>query len=78
MISINVYCAACRLKKAWVFLWFIKDIYYQVEKEVKVKTNLKNVVSKEYHDFLNVFSKKYLDILSLHQKYNHKIHPKED
>lgn len=56
----------------------MRDLEYQEQKEARSETNPKNIVSKEYHDFLNVFSKKNTDILSLHQKYDHTIVLKKD
>ena len=49
----------------------IKDIKYQLNKTAKIPTNLKTVISEEYHEFLNVFSKEASDTLSPHSKYNH-------
>ena len=73
MIDANAYCIAYCLKEAQVFAVSMRDIQYQAEKEVKAETNLKNVVSQEYHNFFNVFSKKDLDTFPLHRKYDHKI-----
>lgn len=77
MIDANTYCAACYLKKTQVFAKFIRDIQYQVKKKVKFETNLKSIVSQEFHNFLDIFSKKNSDTLLLHQKYNYKIYSKE-
>ena len=52
----------------------MRDIQYQAEKEARVKTDSKSIISQKYHNYLNVFSKKDLDIFSLYQKYYHKIH----
>ena len=49
----------------------IKDIKYQLNKTAKTLTNLKTVVPKEYHKFLDVFSKEALDTLLSYLKYNH-------
>ena len=52
----------------------MRDIQYQAEKKTEIEIDLKNVVTQEYHNFLDVFSKKDLDTLSLYWKYDHKIH----
>ncbi len=74
MISADVYCTACRLKKAQVFV----DIQYQVEKKAKAETDLKSIIPQEYYDFLDIFSKKDSGTLFLYQKYDHKIHLEEE
>lgn len=51
----------------------MRDLEYQEEKEARWETNLRTVVTPEYHDLVNVFSKKDSDTLFLHKKYNHKI-----
>ena len=73
MIGANTYCTACKLKEAHVFALFLKDLEFQVAKEVKSETDLKSIISEKYHDLLDIFSKKNSDTLSLHQKYDHKI-----
>ena len=52
----------------------MKNIKYQLNKTAKTFTNLKTMIFKEYHKFLDVFSKKASDTLSSHSKYNHQIH----
>lgn len=74
IIGVNIYCVACCLKRAQIFVISIKNIQYQVKKEVRAEINLKRVVSKKYHNFLNIFLKKYLDTFPLYQKYDHKIY----
>ena len=74
MIDADTYRAAYRLKKAQVFAILIRDIQYQVEKEVKAETDPKSVAPQEYHDFLDIFSKKNSDTLPPRQKYDHKIY----
>ena len=73
MIDADAYRLAYQLKKAQVFAIFIRDLEFQVEKEVKPETNSKIVIPEEYHDFLDLFSKKDLNTLSAYQKYDHKI-----
>lgn len=73
MIDTDSYYATCRLKKAQFFVISIKDLEYQVEKEAKPETNLKNVLPEEYYDLLDIFSKKSSNTLLLYQKYDHNI-----
>lgn len=58
IIGKNAYCAANKLKKAHVFVFFMRVSEFQLAKEVKSKTSPKNIVPNEYHGFLHVFSKK--------------------
>ncbi len=78
MIGADAYRAAFHLKEAQVFAVSMKDIQYQAEKEARAETNPKSVVPQEYYDFLDVFLKNDSDTLSPHQKYDHKIHLKEE
>ena len=54
-----------------MFIIYIKDIEEVLNK--KNKFNLKNIVFKEYHEFLNVFLLKKTEKLSLHWNYNYEI-----
>lgn len=64
---------ACKLKRAQIFFLSIKNLKYQVVKEVRLGTNPKNNISEKYYIFLDVFSKKEFDMLPFYQKYHHKI-----
>ena len=57
IISANIYYTTCYLKKAQVFAISIKDIQYQVKKKAEAKINLKNILLKEYYDFLIFFQR---------------------
>ena len=46
MIDADAYCAAYYLKKASLFTLSIRDIQYQVEKEPRADTILKNIISQ--------------------------------
>lgn len=59
------------LKKTRIFAIFIKTLEFQVV--IKLKTNSKSVVPKEYHNFLDIFSKKYSNILLFYQNYDYKM-----
>ena len=73
IIGVDAYCATCTLKKAQVFAISMENLEYQAKKEARPETNLKSILSEEYHDFLNLFSKKNSNKLPPHQKYDHKI-----
>lgn len=73
MMSVDTYCVTCKLQRAQIFAISMKDLEYQVRKEARLETNLKTIVSVEYHNFLDIFSKKNLHTFPLHQKYNYKI-----
>lgn len=55
MINAGTYHKACKLKKVQVFAISMKNLEYQIYKEAKLETDLKSIVSKEYHNFLNLF-----------------------
>lgn len=78
MIGGDAYCAIYCLKKGQVFAISMRDIQYQDDKKARAKTYSKSVICQEYHDFLDIFLKKNSDILSPYQKYDHKIHLKEE
>lgn len=71
IIDIDAYCAIYKLKRAQVFAMSIKDLEYQVEKEAKPETDLKNVILKEYYNFLDIFLKKDSNTLFSYRKYNY-------
>lgn len=52
----------------------VKDIQYQVKKEVRVKTDSKNIIPKKYHDFINFLAKNDLDTLLLYWNYEYMIY----
>ena len=51
----------------------MQDIKYQLNKRIKPPTNLKTIITAEYHDFFEVFSKDISNILRPYRKYDHKI-----
>lgn len=73
IIDADAYYAVYRLKRARVFLVFMRDLEHKAEKEASLETDPKTVISEKYYDLLNIFSKKNLDTLFSHRKYNHKI-----
>lgn len=46
---------------------------FQAKKKARLKTNQKNLIPEEYHNFLDIFCKKNSDTLFFYQKYDHKI-----
>lgn len=60
MIDADAYYAACKLKRAQVFIISIRDLEFQAAKKVRLETNLKSVILEKYYDLLYVFSKKKL------------------
>ena len=64
MIGADVYHAACCLKGAKVFALSMRDIQYQAQKEARTETNPTDIITQNYHNFLDVFLKKNLDTLS--------------
>lgn len=64
-IDVDTYLITCKLNITNIFAISMRDLEYQATKKVRLETNLKSVILKEYYDFLNVFSKKNFDILFL-------------
>ncbi len=57
----------------------MKNLKIQLKKQNSNKmTDLRSVMSFEYHDFLNVFFKKKADVLSSHRKHDHRIKLEKD
>ena len=73
IIDADVYCLACWLKEAQVFVIFIKNLEFQAEKRVRPETNPKTVILEKYYNLLYVFLKKDLDTFFFYQKYDYKI-----
>ncbi len=68
-----------RQKDVKIFVVSMKNFDIQLKKqENSVITDLKSVVSIEYHDFLNVFSKEKIDVLSSHRKHDYRIELKKN
>lgn len=63
MIDIDIYCLTCKLRKALVFVIFIRNLEYQAKKRLNQKTDPKCLIPKKYQDFINVCSKKVLNFL---------------
>lgn len=63
MIDIDTYYMAYKLKKAQVFVVFMKDLELQATKKAKLETVSKSIVLEKYDNLLNIFSLKNSDIL---------------
>lgn len=61
MIEAKAYYVVYYVKKVQVFVISLKNFQYQAEKEVKIVTDLKSIILKKYHDFLNIFLKENLN-----------------
>lgn len=46
----------------------MRVLEYQIEKEARLKTDIRNIVPKEYNNLLDIFSRKNSNTLPLHQK----------
>jgi hypothetical protein len=60
-------------KKINLFFIILRDVAKHFEKQNKSNIVINNVLSIEYHEFLNVFDKKPFNILVFHRFYDHKI-----
>ena len=78
IIGTNTYCAACKFKEAQFFAFSMKDLEFQVAKEVKLEIDPKCVIPEEYYDLLDIFLKRDSDILLSYQKNDYKIIVEEE
>lgn len=78
IIGLNTYHYTCHLKKVNVLVVSISNLKFEAKQKYKSETNLKTIVSKKYHNFLNMFWKKNLDTKFFDPKYNHKIISEEN
>jgi hypothetical protein len=57
----------------------MKNLKIQLKKQDNnTMTDLRSVMSFDYHDFLNVFFKEKANILSFHKKHDHRIELEKD
>jgi hypothetical protein len=78
MIKTSTFNMMSKRKNVNLFFVILKDVKKHLEKHNKSNIVIKNVLSVEYHDFLNVFDKKTFNILVSHRFYDHKIVLKKD
>ncbi len=73
MIKTSAFNMMNKRKNVNLFFVILKDVKKHFEKHSKSNIVIKNVLSIEYHEFLNVFDKKAFNILVSHRFYDHKI-----
>ncbi len=73
MIEASTFNMMSKKKNVNLFFVILKDVKKHLEKHNKSNTVIKDVLSTEYHEFLNVFDKKTFNIFVSHRLYNHKI-----
>jgi hypothetical protein len=78
MIKTSTFNMMNKRKNVSLFFVNLRDVEKHLEKHSKSNILIKNVLSVEYHEFLNVFDKKASNILVLHRLYDHKIILKKD
>jgi hypothetical protein len=78
MIETSTFNMINKRKNVNLFFVILKDVKKHFEKHNKSNTVINNVLSTEYHEFLNVFDKKTFNILVSHRFYDHKIVLKKD
>ncbi len=78
MIEASSFNIMNKRKNVSLFFVILKDVEKHLEKHSKSDIVIKNVLSSEYHEFLDVFDKKTFNILVFHRSYDHKIVLKKD
>ncbi len=73
MIKASAFNMMSKRKNVNLFFVILKDVEKHFEKHSKSNIVIRNVLSVEYHEFLNIFDKKAFNILVLHRSYDHKI-----
>jgi hypothetical protein len=73
MIKTSTFNIMSKTKNVNLFFVILKDVKKHFEKHNKSNIVIKNVLSTEYHEFLDVFDKKTFNILISHRFYDHKI-----
>jgi hypothetical protein len=73
MIKTSTFNMMNKKKNVNLFFIILKNVEKHFEKHNKLNIVIKNVLSVEYHEFLNVFDQKTFNILASHRFYDHKI-----
>jgi hypothetical protein len=73
MIKASTFNMMNKRKNVNLFFVILKDVEKYFEKHSKSDIVIKNVLSVEYHEFLNVFDKKAFNIFVSHRFYDYKI-----
>jgi hypothetical protein len=73
MIEAFVFNMMNKRKNVNLFFVILKNVEKHFEKHNKLNIVIKDVLSFEYHEFLNVFDKKAFNTFVSHRSYDHKI-----
>jgi hypothetical protein len=73
MIEASAFNMMSKRKNVNLFSIILRNVEKHFEKHSKSNIVIKNVLSSEYHEFLDVFDKITFNILVSHRSYNHKI-----
>ncbi len=73
MIKTSAFNMMSKRKNVNLFSIILKNVKKHLKKHSKSDTVVKNVLSSEYHEFLNVFDKKTFNTFVSHRFYDHKI-----
>ncbi len=73
MIEASAFNMMNKRKDVNLFFVILKDVEKHLEKHNKSNIVIRNVLSAEYHEFLNVFDKKTFNTFASHRFYDHKI-----
>jgi hypothetical protein len=73
LIKASTFNMMNKKKNVNLFFVILKDVEKHLEKHNKSNIVIKNVLSIEYHEFLNVFDKKAFNTFVSHRSYDHKI-----
>jgi hypothetical protein len=73
MIEALAFNMMSKRKNVSLFFVTLKNVEKHFEKHSKSNIVIKDVLSSEYHEFLNVFDKKAFNTLASHRSYDHKI-----
>jgi hypothetical protein len=78
MIEASAFNMMSKRKNVNLFSIILRNVKKHLEKHNKSNTVIKDVLSFEYHEFLDVFDKKAFNILVSHRFYDHRIVLKKD
>ncbi len=73
MIEASAFNMMSKRKNVNLFSITLKNVEKHLEKHNKSNTMIENVLSFEYHEFLDVFDKKTFNTLASHRLYDHKF-----
>ncbi len=73
MIKTSTFNMMNKRKNVNLFFVILKDVEKHLKKHNKSNIVIKNILSIEYHEFLNVFDKKAFNTFVSHRSYDHKI-----